>query len=262
MAIGSWKSPFPLRFGGGATRTVDTFYKIMQASRPDILRGGEGTEVDVENKAAARLLAVGWRATERRVAQRNPLALSSLQTPVTFPDGTTESLSMLERWERILHLTPRLDESEQARRAAVASALLGQTSTNLRGVTDAMRAIFGSWLVSITENHVEDVDYSGKSPAGSVVAHWGTNAFVFSAEYPGSYDADYPWYSGVEHICVNIQPPDAVAQDEIDTKASKALAVLDDMLPARMSATISQLAPDQANPGFFLNVSFLNLTAL
>jgi hypothetical protein len=42
----------------------------------------------------------------------------------------------------------------------------------------------------------------------------------------------------------------------------RAYRLLDRMLPAWMSATVSQLAPGQPGTGFILGVSYLSLTAL
>jgi hypothetical protein len=262
MAIGSWKAPFPLRFGGGTRKVIDAFYKQMQASRPDMLTGKEGTHVDLENKAAARMLEAGWRSTARRVAQRDPLALSTLKRPVTFPDGHVESLSMLERWERILRLTPRPEAGLRERRATVKARQVGQTSTSRQAVTDAMVAIFGSWFVSLVENDVDDVDYAGRPTPGNVHSHWGDSGTVFDANYPGEFDASWPWRTGLAIIAVVIQPPAATAQEDIDAKVGQAIATLDEMLPAWMLATISQLDPTQTSSGFFLDVSPLDYTAL
>jgi hypothetical protein len=262
MALGSWKAPFPLRFGGGTRKVIDAFYKQLQASRPDVLRGGEGTHVDVENKALARLLETGWRATQRRVAQRDPMKLSALQRPVTFPDGTVESLSMLERWERILLLTPRPEAGERERRAAVKARLVGQTSTNRQAVTDAMTAIFGSWFVEIVENDVDEVDYAGRATPGTVRAHWGDSGTTFSIDYPGEYDANWPWRTGLAVIAVVIEPPAATPREDIDAKKGQARATLDEMLPAWMVATVSEIAPDATGSGFFLDISPLDITAL
>ncbi len=262
MGLGDWRSPFPLRFGGNTHRLVDTFYKAMQASRPDMLTGGEGTEVDIENKAAARLLAMGWRATERRVAQRDPMKLSALATPVKFPDGTIESISMLERWERLLQIVPARGASDRARRAAVAGKLRGQTSTTLTAVTDAMISIFGSWFVSVSENSVDEVDYVGRATPGNVMAYWADSGFTFTDEYPGAYDADDSWTTGLAIIGIHFQPPAAVEQSLIDAKVRQANGILDDMLPAWMWGVVSQMASDAPDTGFFLDISSLDLTAL
>jgi hypothetical protein len=262
MGFGDWRAPFPFRFGGGAHNLIATFYRTMQAARPDALTGGEGTQVDVENKTAARILAAGWRATQRRIAQRDPMKLSALATPVTFPDGTIESISPLERWERMLQIVPPRGATARARRSAVAGKLKGQTSTTLTAVTDAMRAVFGSWLVSVTENDVGDVDYAARPTPGDVQAYWADGAYVFSADYPGNYSAAFPWYTGLAILGINIQPPASVEQALVDARKQQAAGILEDMLPAWMLADISQIAADAPGVGFYLDISPLDLTAL
>jgi hypothetical protein len=263
MGFGDWRAPFPFRFGGGAHKTVQTFYQQARASRPDMLRGGEGTNVDIENKTIARIMAAAWRDTERRVASGNPSKLSNARRPVVFPDsGETEELSALERWERIFGIVPRHDQSERSRRAAVKSRMVSYTSANLAAVTDAMIAVFGDWFISVTTNSVDDIDYAGRSPAGSVYAYWSAGGLTFSADYPGQYDAAVPWRTGLAIVCINMRPPAATEQREIDAKTGEALRTLDAMLPAWMSGVVSQWAPDQTEPGFYLDVSHIGLTAL
>ena len=264
MGCTGWMSPIPFRVGGRGHATVEGFYKSMRSNRIAALQGAKDTtEVDIENKVAARLLALAWRETNRRVQQRDPLKLSFAQRPVKLPGSSaTELLSPLERAERFLGLTPESSQSFQDRRAAVAARVSSAASTTRANVSLAMAAIFGSWFKGVFENHISDVDYAGKAPPGNVHAYWATGSFTFSADYPGQYDASKPWTTGLALLNVGIQPPVATAQSDIDAKTTKALDTLDQMLPAWMSAAISQWAPGQTTPGFFLGVSYLGLTAL
>jgi len=264
MALGSWKAPFPLRLGGGGRVLMDALYRTVQAARPAALAGRDGTHVDAENQVMARLLWVGHRAAARRVAQRDPSKLSADTRAVTFPDGTEQTTSPLERWEAILHIIPPRRASLRDRRAAVKSALVSTTSASRAAVETAMSAIFGSWLVGIAENDVGDVHYSGRSPAGDVHAFWPepATAFVHSAQYPGESSATWGWRSALCILSVQVQPPANTAQADIDARVGKAARQLDRMLPAWMSATISQLSPDQVGGGFFVGVSLVGLTAV
>jgi hypothetical protein len=60
-----------------------------------------------------------------------------------------------------------------------------------------MIAVFGDWFISVTTNSVDDIDYAGRSPAGSVYAYWSAGGLTFSADYPGQYDAAVPWRTGL-----------------------------------------------------------------
>jgi hypothetical protein len=267
MALGTWRSPFPLRFGGNTHQRVTVFYETVKAARPTMLRGEDGSEVDLENKVMARMLAAAWRDTERRVAQRDPRKLSELARLVTLPDGTQRTMTSVERWERVLGLVPARDASPRERRLAIFGAVVSTSSTRRSAVETAMRGLFGSWYLGLGENDVDDVDYPGRSPTGSVSAHWpttdpgGVDAF-HTSEYPGTYHADWSWRSGLCILAVLIRPPATVAQATVDVLAGKALQVLDDMLPAWMSATVSQLAPESTEAGFFAGVSLVGLTAI
>lgn len=263
MGTFGWKAPFPLKFGGRPGARIDAFYRSMQNGRVTALNGGEGTEVDIENKTAARLLGVAARETARRVNQRDPLKLSAMQRPVKDPEtGITELISPLERAERIfgIHVVP--GASLRSRRLAVKAKVVSYTSTTLEQVSLAMGGVFGSWLKGVFESDISDVHYAGKVPPGNIHAYWATNAFTFSADYPGEYDATKPWRTGLAVINVGFLPPANTSQDLIDDLRSKALMTLDDMLPAWMSAVLSQWGQGQTSSGFFLGISHLGLTAL
>lgn len=240
----------------------------VRSARPDVLTStGDASEVDAKNQVMARMLVAGLMANERRVVQRDPRRLTALERPVTFPDGTTDTTSILARWERILGLTAAPDATPQQRRAAVWGALVSTATAKRSGVETAMQGVFGSWYVGLGENDVTDVDYPGKSPAGNVTAYWPTAQAAtpdtfHGAQYPGRYSPAYPWRSDLCHIAVLFQPPASADAGEVSRARGKALQVLDDMLPAWMSATVSQLAPGQSGSGFFLGVSYLGLTAL
>jgi hypothetical protein len=268
MASFTWKAPWPRRFGGGAHRPVATMLDVVRAARPDLLAStGDGSEVDLENRVMARMLVTGLRATARRVAQRDPRKLSDAARLVAYPDGTQATRSPIQRWERILGLTPARGASPRERRAAILGALVSTTSARRASVEEAMAGVFGAWYVGLGENDVADVDYPGRSPAGTVAAYWPTAQAplpdtLHDASYPGRYSATYPWRSDLCHIAVLFQPPASADPARVATLRGKALQVLDDMLPAWMSATVSQLAPGQSGGGFVLGVSYLGLTAL
>lgn len=263
MSTFGWKSPLPLKFGGKGKSLVQSTYDTVRNNRPEALRGGgDATEVEAENRMIARMLSVGWRDTARRLAQADPRRLSDKKRPVKFPDGTTENLSMLERWERILVIRPRPEDSVTARRQAIHGRLRGYASCSLADVSGAMGAIFGDWFQGVFENDITDVHYAGKPTAGNVHAYWATNAFTFSSDYPGEYDATKPWTSGLAVINVAFLPPASASQEQIDSAVGQALEVLDDMLPAWMSGVITQWGPGQTAAGFYAGVSLVGLTAI
>lgn len=236
---------------------------MMRQARPDMLRGEEGTEVDLEAKVAARLFAAGWRATERRTAQRDPAKLSALRRPVVLPGATAATLlSPLERWERILGLTPAAQASLTERRAAVKAKLVATASTRRAAVVETLGAIFGSWLVEVREFSASDVDYAGRVPAGTLHAFWASALFAFSAEHPGEFSSSWPWSSALCSITVEVRPPAATEPALARDAVGKAIRALDEQLPAWMGFVISQQPPEQTAAGFYLDTSLLDETAL
>lgn len=268
MASFGWQSPWPRRFGGNAHQRIATMLATVRSARPDMLTStGDESEVDAKNQVMARALVTGLAANERRVAQADPRRLTALVRPVTFPDGRTEETSILARWEKILGLKAQASASEYQRRQAVWGALVSTTSARRSSVETAMQGVFGSWYVGLGENDTADVDYPGKSPAGNVTAYWPTAQAAtpdtfHDAEYPGRYSPTDAWRSNLCHIAVLFQPPASADPGDVNRARGKALQLLDDMLPAWMSATVSQLAPGSTASGFYLGVSYLGLTAL
>lgn len=254
----------PFKLGGNRSETVRAMHDVVTNGRPLVLQdGGDATEVQAENRTIARMLAVGWRDSERRRKQGDPMKLSANVRPVKDPEtGEVEALSMLERWEKILLLRSWDRDALADRRRAVAARLRGYTSNTVASINGAMGAVFGPWFLSVEENDVSDVDYAGKVPPGNVNASWASGAFTFSAQYPGVYNASYPFYSGLAHIVVNFVPPLNTDQSDVDAKASKALEVLDAILPAWMTATTSQWAITQSGSGFYADVSLIGLTSI
>lgn len=264
MSSFGWRAPLPFKLGGGRSETVRAMHEVVRNSRPVVLQdGGDATEVEAENRTIARMLAVGWRDTERRRKQADPMKLSALVRPVKDPEtGEVEALSMLERWEKILGIRAWDRDAIVDRRRAVAARLRGYTSNTVATINSAMGAAFGPWFISVEERDIDEVDYPGKAPAGSVYASWIDSGYTFTSDYPGTYNASYPFSSGLARITVNFVPPANTDQADIDAKASKALETLDAILPAWMSATTSQWAIDQTSGGFFADISLIGLTAI
>ena len=53
------------------------------------------SEVEIENQIMARALTSGLMANERRVAQRDPRKLTTLERLVTYPDGAKKTTSLV-----------------------------------------------------------------------------------------------------------------------------------------------------------------------
>lgn len=253
MAIGSWKSPFPLQFGGGSRRLIDDLHRSVVANRPSILHGAEGTRVDYENRMIARMIATGWRATRRRLNNWIPSKLSAYERDVTDPEtGVTLHLSPLERWERVLQLSPAPDDTLIDRRQAVAGKLSAVTSNAAVQVQEAMRAVLGDWYYSVETNSIADV------LAGLVSHYWPDGAGTTNA--PGAASGTYPWWSAVAHVYAVYTRPSSATQQQEDALRQQARAALDDLLPAWCTYDVSRL-DSGGLVGFYTDTSSLDYTA-
>lgn len=254
--LGTWRSPLPMRLGGNGHKRIGDVYNGLRASRPSILKGEEWSEVDLEDKALARLINTGFRAVDRRVSQNSPLKLLDLERPVTNPDdGTVTTTSMLKRWESILGTLPPSGADPAFRRQLIAGKRAAY-DCSVAGVSTVVSKVFGSWPTT-----VKTLDFS-YIVSGAASAHWATPSFTFTADYPGSYNANYPWYSKLARIVVEYTPPTQATKNEITYRVSSASRILDDLIPAWCQFGFSQSAGTSYPTGFILNVSQLNATAL
>ena len=259
--VSTWQAPLPLQLGGGGTDLVKLYYDVIKSNQSDILCADDGF-ADIEHQAAARVMATLHRLVELSAKQRIPKHMTNTTRTVSFPEGGSAKLSILQRWERILGIRPLSNATERQRREEIAAYIHAHAGARKDQIESAMRGIFGTWFVGLGENDITDVDYSGKVPTGTIKAYWADNAYVFSADYPGEFNATYPWYSGLAHIVVAYAPPASVSLEEIRELDEKALRILDTILPAWMSVTISKLIGGQTAPGFYIGISGVGLTAL
>ena len=253
MAIGTWRSPFPERIGGGGTREISDVYEQIQAARPSILSATGGT-VEIENKLLARMIVTGRRAARRRVLQSDPMKLSTATRNITDPDdGVTRTLSPLQRWERILLISPMPGASDIERRSAVAAKLVSYTSNTYNTIVQIAQSALGSLYYSVQNGTVADI------LAGNIAHHWLDAAGTTNA--PGTVDADFPWYSGLSIVRVIYQLPAGVSQEQADAKVSALTKILDAVVPAWCRFSISKFDSTAGDVGFYLDTSDLDLTA-
>lgn len=251
---GSWRSPLPYRLGGKARKLISDLYDQTKSNRPTILRGAQGTTVDHEDRMIARMVSTMYRAQQRRINNGIPSKLGTHQRPVEDPDtGRERMLSPLERWERILQISPVVGTSDVERRGAVAAKLKSYASNSADAVETAARQALGSWFYSVETNSIADV------LAGEVSHFWPDGAGTTNA--PGSVSADYPWLSAVAHVCAVYELPGGAAIEEEDRVRTRCRAVLDDLLPAWCTYDVSRL-DSGGLVGFYLDSSSLDYTAL
>lgn len=193
-------SPFPIRFGGGKTRT-QVILSALNADRGTAFDTADRTTtVYVENMAIARAIAAGWGTNVR---------LGNIRKPSAMTD------TILGRWETILGILPAPTDSEAVRRNRVATlfARTGQAAIN-GFLTTLLSNALGAAFVAI-----EHVDYS--------------NAVILVPDgtYPWGSVGSVPWSSTVAHILVRLQKPAGWAESDFYSAAANVATILESALP-------------------------------
>lgn len=233
-----WKAPFPIRFGGSSSRQIDGVYNALRDARPGPLRQ-DGGAADIEDQAAARGLAVAYRAVRRRVAEADPRALSSYVRPVN-----SELKSTLERWEHMLGIVPEDLEDLANRRRVVSTILTKFTSNTISNVGSGLNEILGGWYQGY-----DVIDLSTVTTSATV--RWpGANG---TTERPGTAAAE--WTSEIAIFVAYYQAPANTPAAELNRRTREASNYLDGILPAWMGFSVQ---PALTVGGFTLDVDLLN----
>lgn len=205
--IGTWRAPFPLRLGGNAHKPISDIYDELNANIGTGISTESGGLDDIETIATARALVIAERAIERRVAQIDPMGLSTL----------------LARWESILGIVPSPGETRQARVRRVAARRVQNRSSRGSGLAMLAELAFDPWT---TRLHF--------TPNASAIKHWpgGVGAEAVTA--------DYVWYSTVAHIVVEYVRPKGAAQDEVTSRRSACLEALEEYAAAWATFDLSE----------------------
>jgi uncharacterized protein YmfQ (DUF2313 family) len=220
-------NPFPRRFGGGETR-LQQILTSLQADRGDAYSTDWDSVVYAENMAIARAVSAGWGTNER---------LGHLWVPSrTSPD-------VIERWEKMLVISPKQGQTWTERRAVVEERLT-QHPEALRGyVLERMQTIGTAFV---------DVEYI---PVGSA------RITVPDGTYPfGTTSTTQPWSSTVARILIRLQLPTGGTEGDFYDKAAEAMLLIDPFLPAwvevdwyRPGPVSSAVAGGPSAAGFYLD---------
>ena len=213
----------PMRVGGGGHRRVEDLEATSRANNGSLLYGDSETEVGLYHRVVALMIAEGFGAARNRALQADPLLLSDEARAVTFPDGTTETISPLARWERILRLRPSPSATVTQRRETVAFRR-GLTGKATRGVLQrVLDGIFSPWPVAISTVTAADLTLTG--------AYWPLGANT--AAYPGQVPSGaLTWYSEVCDWAFDVTAPAGYDETEKERRMTLAMKAVDDMLPA------------------------------
>lgn len=224
MALGTWRSPFPLHIGGGSTRRITRIYDALIANRGDAVTTEQGTIAGGEIVADARLLSLADRAIDRRVVQgQDPRKLTNPR---------------LARWESVLGITRGVNDTDLVRRLRVASRLLANADAGSGGISRIAQEAFAPWA---TQVHYHD--------AATAMVAW-----------PGTGE-DTEWTSSVALITVEYIRPSGATDAECEPRVAACLASLDENLPAWTTFCCSETFEGDSF-GFILGKSRLGHAAL
>lgn len=226
MAFGTWRSPFPRRFGGGSTKRMTEIFDTIQENLGDAFAHEQTSINAADDIAAARLLWCADRAIDRRIMMTT--------------DPRRARGPMLQKWEDVLGIVPSETQTE-AQRATTAAARLIQLNDAGSGGVDAIAAVaFDPWTVEAHYNTL-----------ATAISHW-----------PGGSPAEpTEWTSTIANVCIEYIRPAAATDADVDWRVSACSSALDEILPAWTTFTLSE-TPDGGTFGFYCDVSRLDYTCL
>lgn len=222
----SWTNPLPMRMGGKSRVRLRDLYAMAVGASGSLLAGDDGTETDLENRVIARMIVLGFRAARSRALQGDPLRLSEHARLVKYPDGTTEVVSPLVRWERILRLRPSPSATVTERRRAVAERRGMSGIADRQTLVALIERVLAPMLTTVTFVRAADLTFSTCAWFG------GAN----TAALPGDTDATQ-WYSEAGGLRISYLR-NGLTVLEAQAKASILRVVLDDTLPAHATFLI------------------------
>ncbi len=157
-------NPFPLTFGGGASRW-ETEHAALLDALADTYDPAEETASWVELYAYALAAAMVWAINARVAGQALPARM----------------LEALPTWEEVCKLRPGPTDSMQARRARVAAKLRGVADNTLGGIYDSCAALAGGLFVEVrTVTLANEIAYWPGVNPGPPGYEWSSNRATFA----------------------------------------------------------------------------------
>lgn len=228
MPIGAWESSFPLQLGGGGEDRAAEFFRILRENFGDswsqLAEEGNVAINVAEDIAAARVLAVADSLVERWRYQSDPLTMDE---------------EFVQRWERILGMTPDSSQSWNDRRRAIKA----RRSSILGGFHEIAEQAFAPW-----ETHIH------YTPNASAVKWWPG----------GTSTTDLFWYSTVGLVVVEYLVPATASRSEIDVRRTACFDALDAYAPAWVDFNMSETqtyGPHANVRGFYLDQPNLDVAS-
>ena len=226
MTTFGWTNPFPIRFGRSKSRRTKQAFRTIRDNTGSVLTDSD-TSINVcEDMAAARVLCMAQCIIDRRVNQSDPMKLSNL----------------LERWEDILQIVPSTDQTDWARRRAVAARLKTLYGGRAGELAALAEEAFSPWTVRL---HFV--------PPSKAVMFW-----------PGNGNASQ-WSSTVAIIIVEYIRPANASQDEVDERTEACLEALNNWAPSWATFNLSETQSYGTNAqqfGFYCDQPNIDIAVL
>lgn len=226
--------PYPRQYGGGKRARTYATQGIAQEFRRYKLDVSPGTVKGAEAYAYGNAIGGIWAINGRLANAEIPLRM----------------METLTTWEEILRLRPTVDESDNARRQAVAAkfrALSGQMTFG--DIEDICRAVMGNSFVQLVK--AERPDYMTYMPGGGGPAL----AALDPAEW-GQFAPGLPGFENATNRCLlAIVVQQGILDDATYAKLKAALQrLMQTALPAYMGFAIGQ-----GTAGFIVGIGVLGV---
>ena len=181
------------------------------------------SEVDsynwAEQLANAHAIAALYHLNQRFANQWDPVRMTDF----------------IPRWERILHLTPLLTDSDTDRRTRIGAkmALYAQPPTQ-QVITDMMTTLLGPLFVQIVNTPSSEANaFVGETAANQAYGYAGGGVSVpGGVTLPDATALGITWYSSVAYICILTQRTATSTDASYYAQMGTIVQFLDDILPA------------------------------
>jgi len=222
-------NPAPLTFGEAAATDLEAIQKALDDAQGSAIATERGSVAWVENHSTARVL----------------LALYLLARKLGYVNDPKRMTLTLERWEKILGLSPLSSDTPASRRIRVEAKLgLLAAGTSFVTINDYLTKVLGDMYVGLEfPDPLTAVTYV---PGGGSVP--GGPTFLDGEFAPAGIS---PWASSLAKVIVKLEKPAAMSEGEFYDRASQSYNDMDNLVGAWMGFDWVRDGPNGA--GFYLD---------
>jgi hypothetical protein len=209
MPIHGGYTPGFERYGGRAP-ALKRIVESLAQQRGTVYDNDQTGNVFIENMAIARAIAEAWSNNQRMSNQWDSARMTEF----------------IPRWETILGIVPKHDDTEQDRRERIARAFEKLTQTNIyQTVYDLLISLIPDIFIRITHtSHADAVNWVDST----LPEVWNGAAWVARVAEPSGL---VTWYSSSAHILIEVSQPSGMLDGEFYETVAQINSVLDSILP-------------------------------